>query len=103
MTAEVISKTLADLKEAKETQSENVLKAVMKAIENSGRNDEEGKDLMEALAQVENEARELAREGKRKRTKTKDRFRERRRNKRRTQIVLIRLEMESATKPSRSS
>ena len=60
MTAEVISKTLADLKEAKETQSENVLKAVMKAIENSGRNDEEGKDLMEALAQVENEARELA-------------------------------------------
>ena len=32
----------------------------MKAIENSGRNDEEGKDLMEALAQVENEARELA-------------------------------------------
>ena len=60
MTTEVISKTLADLKEAKETQSENVLKAVMKAIENSGRNDEEGKDLMEALAQVENEARELA-------------------------------------------
>ena len=60
MTAEVISKTLADLREAKETQSENVLKAVMKAIENSGRNDEEGKDLMEALAQVENEARELA-------------------------------------------
>jgi len=60
MTAEVISKTLSDLREAKETQSENVLKAVMKAIENSGRNDEEGKDLMEALAQVENEARELA-------------------------------------------
>jgi amino acid permease len=60
MTAEVIKKTLADLKEAKETQSENVLKAVMKAIENSGRNDEEGKDLMEALAQVENDARELA-------------------------------------------